>query len=153
MDFGDRLAQPSADARLVLFAYGWVEYGYSSTNFAAYQAGMSLQAPTIQVERDGRWVDVLTEAGYPAGLEHVMTLDGARHRQQVPTTLLRREVEVVHDPEDRPLFRQPVKQVAEDGVQRLPAEGRPVARVGLVAGRRLLGRQSRGSGYSRTKSR
>ncbi len=75
LDFGDRLQTLAPDAKLVMYLFGWVEYGYSSTNFAAYQAGMSLKAPTIQVERGGKWIDVLPEAGYPAGLEHVMTLD------------------------------------------------------------------------------
>ncbi len=75
LDFGDQLANLSKDARLVMYFFGWVEYGYSSTNFAAYQAGMAFRAPTIQVLREGKWVDVLSEVGYPAGLEHVMTLD------------------------------------------------------------------------------
>jgi tetratricopeptide (TPR) repeat protein len=75
LDFGDQLQNLADDARLILFLHGWVEYGYSSTNFAAYQAGLSLQAPTIQIEREGRWIDVLTEVGYPAGLQHVMSLD------------------------------------------------------------------------------
>ena len=75
LDFGDQLDHLAADAQLVMYLFGWVEYGYSSTNFAAYQAGRSLDAPTIQVERNGKWIDVLPQVGYPAGLEHVMTLD------------------------------------------------------------------------------
>ncbi|MHB8899680.1 MAG: FG-GAP-like repeat-containing protein, partial [Thermoguttaceae bacterium] len=75
LDFGDRLGKVAADARLVMYLFGWVEYGYSSTNFAASQAGMTLKAPTIQVERGGRWLDVMSEVGYPAGLEHVMTVN------------------------------------------------------------------------------
>lgn len=75
MDFGDQLQDLAADTRLVMYLYGWVEYGYSSTNFAAFQAGMAFKAPTIQVERNGKWIDVLPEVGYPAGLEHMMTID------------------------------------------------------------------------------
>ncbi len=75
MDFGDQLQDIAADTRLVMYLYGWVEYGYSSTNFAAYQAGMAFKAPTIQVERNGKWIDALPEVGYPAGLEHMMTID------------------------------------------------------------------------------
>ncbi|MHB8970413.1 MAG: FG-GAP-like repeat-containing protein [Pirellulaceae bacterium] len=75
LDFAERLKDLAPNARLVMYLFGWVEYGYSSTNFAAYQANMSLRAPTIQVQRDGRWVDVLTEVGYPAGLQHMMTVD------------------------------------------------------------------------------
>ncbi|MBN2270579.1 MAG: VCBS repeat-containing protein [Sedimentisphaerales bacterium] len=75
LDFGNRLADVSPDARLVLFLSGWVEYGYSSTNFAASQAGLRLQAPSISVFREGKWVELYHEVGYPAGIRHVMTLD------------------------------------------------------------------------------
>ena len=34
-----------------LTLHGWVEYGYSSTNFAASQAGLRTEAPTIEVFR------------------------------------------------------------------------------------------------------
>ncbi len=76
LDFGDRLSRLARDARLVLFLYGWVDYAYSSSNYAASQAGMRLKAPSIHVLRDGRWVEVFHEVGYPAGLQHMMTLDG-----------------------------------------------------------------------------
>jgi len=75
LDFGDRLAAVSPDARLILFLHGWVEYGYSSTNFAASQAGLRTRAPTIEVLRDGRWLEAFHEVGYPAGINHMMTLD------------------------------------------------------------------------------
>lgn len=75
LDFGEGLKALKPDARLVLFLYGWVEYGYSSTNFAASQAGVALRAPTISAERDGQWVELFKEVGYPAGFDHMMTLD------------------------------------------------------------------------------
>lgn len=75
LDFGDRLTGVSPEARVVLFLYGWVEYGYSSTNFAAGQAGVHLQAPSISVFREGEWVELYHEVGYPAGIRHTMTLD------------------------------------------------------------------------------
>ncbi|UCD50800.1 MAG: VCBS repeat-containing protein [Phycisphaerales bacterium] len=75
MDFGSRLSSLAPDARLVLFLHGWVHYGYSSTNFSAAQAGLRLQAPSIYVERDGQWVELFHEVGYPAGIRHTMTLD------------------------------------------------------------------------------
>ena len=52
-----------------------VEYGYSSTNFAASQAGLRLKAPSIQVLCAGRWVELFHEIGYPAGINHTMTVD------------------------------------------------------------------------------
>jgi hypothetical protein len=75
LDFGDRLSGTSPRDRLVLFLHGWVEYSYSTTNFAASQAGLRLKAPSVFAWRDGRWVELLHEVGYPAGLQHTMTLD------------------------------------------------------------------------------
>ena len=75
LDFGDRLQSLPAGARLVLFLAGWVEYSYSSTNFAASQAELRLRAPSIWVYRDGVWVELSHEVGYPAGIRHTMTLD------------------------------------------------------------------------------
>jgi tetratricopeptide (TPR) repeat protein len=75
LDFGDRLAQITPKDRTILFLDGWVEYGYSSTNLAAGQAGVRLKAPSIHVERSGQWVELFHEAGYPAGLQHTMTLE------------------------------------------------------------------------------
>jgi len=75
LDFGDRLAKLAPNKRLILFLYGWVEYGYSSTNYAAAQAGMQAKAPSIHVLRDGKWTELFGEVGYPAGIRHMMTLD------------------------------------------------------------------------------
>lgn len=75
LDFGDRLAGLAPDGRLILFLYGWVEYAYSSTNYAASQAGLRLKAPSIHAWRNGGWVELFREVGYPAGLQHVMALD------------------------------------------------------------------------------
>lgn len=75
LDFGDRLARFAPDDRLVLLLHGWVEYSYSSTNFAASQAGLRLKAPSVEVFRNDHWVELFHEVGYPAGLQHVMTLD------------------------------------------------------------------------------
>lgn len=75
LDFGDRLKDVSADSRLVLFLYGWVKYGDSTANYAAGQAGLRLEAPSVHVLREGRWVELFHEVGYPAGLQHMMTLE------------------------------------------------------------------------------
>jgi hypothetical protein len=75
LDFADRLKRMPKDSRWILMMHGWVEYGYSSTNFAASQAGIRLEAPSIHAWRDGQWVELYHEVGYPAGLQHMMTLD------------------------------------------------------------------------------
>jgi hypothetical protein len=54
---------------------GWVEYPYSHINVAAWQAGVRLEAMSVDVETDGgAWAVLHTEAGYPAGLSRTMTL-------------------------------------------------------------------------------
>jgi len=61
--------------RLVLIADGWVEYPYSQTNFAAWQAGMIYEAPTLEARgTDGRWHLVLDRFGYPAGMPRRMSV-------------------------------------------------------------------------------
>jgi lipoprotein NlpI len=60
---------------LVLVADGWVEYPYSQTNFAAWQAGRSYEAPTLEARgADGRWNVVLENFGYPAGMPRHMSV-------------------------------------------------------------------------------
>jgi len=75
LDFGDRLDGLAKDKRLVMLLYGWVEYGYSSTNYAATQANRVARAPSVHVLRAGKWVELFTEVGYPAGIQHMMTLE------------------------------------------------------------------------------
>jgi hypothetical protein len=75
LDFGDRLRAVDPALRPVLVLEGWVEYPYSSTNFAAAQAGLRLKAPSVSVFREGQWVELLHEVGYPAGVNHAMAID------------------------------------------------------------------------------
>lgn len=76
LDFGDRLASLEPGARLVLVLDGWVEYTYSHVNYAAYQAGIELKSPWIEVpDGEGGWRVAMREMGFPAGLPRTMTLD------------------------------------------------------------------------------
>ena len=66
---------PIETAGAVLLADGWVEYGYSQTVFAAWQAGKRYRAPSIEIrDRDGMWHPLLTEFGYPAGMPKPMAV-------------------------------------------------------------------------------
>ena len=66
---------PLEGERPVLVADGWVEYPYSQTVFAASQAGMRYQAPTLEARgADGVWQPVAVEFGYPAGMPRRMAL-------------------------------------------------------------------------------
>lgn len=69
MDFADDLF-----GNYHMIINGWVEYGYSQTMFAAWQAGLQAQAPTIQYLHNGEWKTLLTEFGYPAGMPRSATV-------------------------------------------------------------------------------
>jgi hypothetical protein len=59
----------------ILVADGWVEYPYSQTMFAAYQAGADFVAPTLEARGgDGRWHTLAEQFGYPAGMPRRMSL-------------------------------------------------------------------------------
>jgi tetratricopeptide (TPR) repeat protein len=60
----------------VLLAYGWVDYAHSTSNWAAYQRGLSLYPPRVEVPDDeGNWVEVCSDMGTPAGLPKHMLFD------------------------------------------------------------------------------
>ena len=66
----DSLAGPP-----VLVADGWVEYPYSQTVFAAWQAGAGYAPPTLEAQdAAGQWVVVYEAFGYPAGMPREMSL-------------------------------------------------------------------------------
>ena len=74
LDFGDQLQ--NLDSPLILYLYGWVEYTYSHVNYAAYQAGITMRSPWIEIpDGKGGWRVAMPEAGFPAGLPRMMTLD------------------------------------------------------------------------------
>ncbi|MEM9056198.1 MAG: VCBS repeat-containing protein, partial [Pseudomonadota bacterium] len=65
----------AGDARPVLVADGWVEYPYSQTVFAAWQAGAHYVPPTLEARgADGQWRVVYAQFGYPAGMPREMAL-------------------------------------------------------------------------------
>lgn len=73
----DRPLPSAADGSGVptLIADGWVEYPYSQTNFAAWQAGLEWQPPIVEaLAPDGRWIVVSDRAAYPAGMPRRMSL-------------------------------------------------------------------------------
>ena len=76
LDFDDRVdSLAGADAQPYLVLHGFVEYGYSTSNFAAWQARVEFHAPTVRVERSGSWVALREEWGFPAGYPRYMTVD------------------------------------------------------------------------------
>ena len=60
----------------MIIADGWIEYPYSQTMFAAWQAGAEYRAPTIEARR-GRtatWTVILEQFGYPAGMPRQLSV-------------------------------------------------------------------------------
>jgi hypothetical protein len=59
----------------VLVFDGWVEYPYSQTMFAAWQAGAMYDAPTIEArDVNGKWRTVIEQFGYMAGMPRQASL-------------------------------------------------------------------------------
>lgn len=70
----DRVINP-AGSHPVMVADGWVEYPYSQTVFAAWQAGADYAPPTLEaLGADGQWHLVYERFGYPAGMPREMSL-------------------------------------------------------------------------------
>ncbi len=58
-----------------LVADGWIEYPYSQTVFAAWQAGATYDPPDLEARTaDGTWHLVYADFGYPAGMPREMAL-------------------------------------------------------------------------------
>jgi hypothetical protein len=75
LDFGDRLAGFKPDERLFLCLAGWTDYAYPESIWAAHQAGVEILPPVLEkMGEDGKW-HTLGEAGFPAGLPRMMTLE------------------------------------------------------------------------------
>ncbi len=71
LDLGD----VSADYA-VLLMHAWIDYADSSSTLAAWQAGVELIPPYLQVQdAQGRWVTAIERMGFPAGLPKTMTVD------------------------------------------------------------------------------
>ena len=71
LEFATPLDAPGA----VLLADGWVEYPYSQTAFAAWQAGADYRAPTLEARAaNGDWRELAAQFGYPAGMPRQIAL-------------------------------------------------------------------------------
>jgi hypothetical protein len=63
-------------ARVLLLLTGWTDYAFSSDNFAAYQAGLVSQPPSLQVRSPrGGWRTVVEELGIPVGRPQTIAVD------------------------------------------------------------------------------
>ena len=71
LEFAEAIRERDA----ILIMDGWVEYPYSQTNFAAWQAGAEFHPPTLEAKgADGKWRTISFQFGYPAGMPRRATL-------------------------------------------------------------------------------
>ncbi|MDJ0838721.1 MAG: FG-GAP-like repeat-containing protein [Acidobacteriota bacterium] len=76
LDFSGQLDRLERNARLVLYLHGWVSYTFSHINYAAWQAGIAMQGPRIEVpDGNGGWRVHVADMGFPAGFPRMMTFD------------------------------------------------------------------------------
>ena len=72
LDLGDL----SDAKRIVLILYGWTVYSSSSSDLAAWQAGLGLESPRLEVvDERGEWATAMADMGFPAGQPKPMAVD------------------------------------------------------------------------------
>jgi hypothetical protein len=66
----------SSQNPLRLFLHGYIEYFSASSMYAAWQAGIQPQSPSIEAQLpDGTWKIVVKDMGFPAGLPRTIVVD------------------------------------------------------------------------------
>jgi predicted Zn-dependent protease len=66
----------SPSGRRVLLLTGWTDYAFSGDNVAAYQAGLKLVPPMLQVaDGNGQWRTVIGNIGFPTGRPQTVPVD------------------------------------------------------------------------------
>ncbi len=107
---------------------GWVEYPYSQTMFAAWQAGAGFQAPTVEARgASGQWRAVLKEFGYPAGMPRRMSVPLENLPTGTTALRIRTNLEVYWD-RIAIAFAQPLPSVQ---IENLVLLGAQVAKTGF----------------------
>jgi Tfp pilus assembly protein PilF len=62
--------------RTLLLLTGWTDYAFSSDNVAAYQSGLHLEPPVLEVrDASGDWRTAVPEVGVPVGRPQTIVLD------------------------------------------------------------------------------
>ncbi|MGH9492786.1 MAG: FG-GAP-like repeat-containing protein, partial [Terriglobales bacterium] len=70
------LGAPYQSGPLRLLLHGFIEYFTANSMYAAYQAGLTPLAPYVEAQdSSGRWVRVVDDMGFPAGLARTMVAD------------------------------------------------------------------------------
>lgn len=70
------LPQPYHGGPLRLLMHGYIEYFFANSMYAAWQAGINPISPFVEaLAPDGKWVRVVDDIGFPAGLPRTMVAD------------------------------------------------------------------------------
>jgi len=69
------LGKPYRGGTLRLLLHGFIEYFTATSMFAAHQAGIDPVPPYVEAEVNGRWVKVVDDMGFPAGLPRTTVAD------------------------------------------------------------------------------
>ena len=113
----------------VLIADGWVEYPYSQTSFAAWQAGASFDPPTLEArDGEGAWHTLVAGFGYPAGMPRRMALPLPTLPAGTRALRLRSNMEVYWD-RLALAYAEPAPQVR---ISHLPLTHTRVAKTGFA---------------------
>jgi tetratricopeptide (TPR) repeat protein len=66
----------SAQRPLRLFLHGFIEYFSATSMYAAWQAGVHPEPPSVEAQMpDGTWKTVIEDMGFPAGLPRTIVVD------------------------------------------------------------------------------
>ena len=70
------LGEPYESGPLRLILHGYIDYFTATSVYAAHQAGVEAVVPYVEAQdASGRWVRVVEELGFPAGLARTMVTD------------------------------------------------------------------------------
>ena len=122
-------AAPLESQGAVLVADAWIEYPYSQTVFAAWQAGLRYRPATLEARTvDGDWQEVAVEFGYPAGMPRTMALPLPNLPRGTVALRLSSNMEIYWD-RLRVVWEEPLDGVAKASLAPIAAR---VARAGFA---------------------
>ena len=122
-------ARPLDPEGAVLVAEGWIEYPYSQTVFAAWQAGARYRPTTLEARAgNGEWAMIAEEFGYPAGMPRTMALPLPELPPGTDALRLRSNMEIYWD-RLRVVWEEPLEDVVAATLEPVIAR---VARTGFA---------------------
>ncbi|MFM1832161.1 MAG: hypothetical protein RLZZ461_477 [Planctomycetota bacterium] len=98
IEFAEPIPSATDESTPWLLMDGWVEYPYAQTMFAAWQAGATYDAPSLDArDADGVWHEVQRTFGYPAGMPRTAAFPLASLPEGCDALRLRTNQEVYWD--------------------------------------------------------